>query len=368
LFAAAVVCFLLLFCGDTVRRSLYEQRQDFWLHSEPRIGFTFDIVFDSFDPDALTLRVHATPSLEVLGIAASDLATKLEGLPTHYFFPGEEQDFRFGPISLIDWSEYYSLAGLALIQANDPVHSGELLPKHHTSYSPGSESTVLPPAVESQFKVLGDSALYPFDRYLAVGAATGELAVVFKSQRSRILNQGGRNIDVRTPGYIAHEATAQEMNSWPTFLRGQRMQWPNKQDTYVRDKWIKNRFAVILERPTYLKRLSLLLLMICLVAAVATSLTVERSNWPTKVGAFFLAIWAIRSVLATGAPRYPSLIDFAALAIFVLTAVIVTVRFIWSSPPQTDRRSPVQPARPRSEESDDQDRGETSRHPTDSAI
>ena len=92
--------------------------------------------------------------------------------------------------------------------------------------------------------------------------------------------------------------------------------------------WYRTGFAISVERPLYLRVLTVVLGVIAVISVFIVSLRSEPSAYLLNAVGIFVALWGVRSIITASAPKTPNFVDFGVLALFILQIVIGLVRFL----------------------------------------
>jgi hypothetical protein len=80
----------------------------------------------------------------------------------------------------------------------------------------------------------------------------------------------------------------------------------------------KNRFALVMERPYYLKIMTVVLGVIALLSALYIGFKIPFKDVPIQVIGYVIGVWGIRNILLGDLKIFPSYFDYALLGMYVL--------------------------------------------------
>jgi len=80
----------------------------------------------------------------------------------------------------------------------------------------------------------------------------------------------------------------------------------------------KNRFALVMERPYYLKIMTVVLGAIALLSALYTGFKTPFKDVPIQVIGYVIGVWGIRNMLIGDLKIFPSYLDYALSGMYVL--------------------------------------------------
>lgn len=219
---------------------------------------------------------------------------------------------------------------LALITVVSPIGDvDEWLPVTQTlTFPPGRDTT----SQSVQLPVYGDPIRYPFDqwsfgvlvipqRVLANGAvepipATPGRELLAMSLQSRI----SRLLMTPDPDRAGAEATA------ATLLGAPSNRTPPTMAIYV------------LERPLYLRVLTVLLVLLVTAAAAYAVFLRPLDQLLVNAGALVLGIWGVRAILLGSDSAVLTLVDIALICVILFLLAMITARVLWLVEPRSSLR------------------------------
>ncbi len=151
------------------------------------------------------------------------------------------------------------------------------------------------------------------------------------------------DFDLRSPGFLLRHATGEELEDWPTVAKRASMSFVELNKGASKDKiaavdklsrydpkaWKEDHFALMLERPVFIR------FSACFLGAVAL-LSFPFIVWYSRPKRFllnsvgyFLALWAVRQALAVGAPKTPTVIDYSVMALYLTFVAAIVAKLLW---------------------------------------
>jgi hypothetical protein len=309
---------------------LREQPLDSKLRFNSMSGTKYRIVFDSFDPDSKVVQAHA--SVELFNDAA--YFTDKTFFSSIGIIHPKDVKLSYGPISFEDLGERVNDSGLIVAQFDENIYPSAPDANYGESF---------PPIARCELHALGNTSLFPFDKYLVLGKIWSDIFVektnATKTEKDRFvrLDMESFGIDFRLPGYFARPALQSEL---AVFRKGDEGRTFNPQELAIYQKgrqgqpydpqtWSHNRFAIALQRPLFLRVLTLVLLIVAVCSIVAIGMTSDSKQFVINSASYFLALWAIRGVLEVGAPKTPTIVDYSVLGLYATLVALMLAKLIW---------------------------------------
>jgi hypothetical protein len=300
----------------------------------------FQIVLSSFDPDVKHLSAKVTSHVSV-GVLFSCAFPKIRqavlmgpyapapiGAQCYFAHPVVTDGTTFDPDSdtIKTFFFYREVIGVPF---TDPKY-----------YEPDKPS---PEPITDELGVIGDPGLYPFDSYLVMIRIDGPGFIVDEDRESeqnsadaaeflgiapeKLYKQlapfsGDQSrIKFEVPGFVYSSLDGNGLKSrgvpWSPFQREKDGQRP----AFI---FLEMRRALLLRVTT----------IIVGFLAVAYALIVGCFTTPEEylktIAASFLSFWALRSVLTGSAPKVPTIIDYATMALFALPIGMILFRYLRS--------------------------------------
>ncbi|MCU1320974.1 MAG: hypothetical protein JWM43_623 [Acidobacteriaceae bacterium] len=308
---------------------LQQARVDPILNLSPIGGLNYRLDVTKFNPEFLEAQVEVTPYWQELGALTNEDFVKC-GSP-------DPMKPMFAPLQMTDMSSDFDSFGIASVQGR---LRNILKRPEFSSKQPGKYT--------QQFKMLGKPYLYPFDEYLIVGSVIGEVHLdcdsINKGFSPRV-SEGGFSYAMHLPYMTLRGISGRDFKDWPTegkswaknpmarsmiegSVKMERALGLAGPDEYNDALWEKNRFAIVLERPLFLRQLTIALFLIALTSVVFVAYTTSLDSWAPNIAGIFLTIWAIRSILGSTAPSLPTLMDLGSLVMYLLGISILLIRLI----------------------------------------
>lgn len=252
----------------------------------------------------LNLNSFDTDTQEVKGV----LSFKA-GLP---IWDDKEQTIFYGPLSYSDLTYTYAILR-NFVNLNIGVLRGGTLPVTAFTRS-------LPPPIDFSVKALGDSEIYPFDKYFIMGAVTCQAYVKKGKQKEYVHTKEhseSLNINNYVKGFFIRYPTNMELDQIKrVFIY--------KKESPTVDAGIKemnnhkNRFALVMERPYYLKIMTVVLGAVALLSALYIGFKTPFKDVPIQVIGYVVGVWGIRNMLIGDLKIFPSYFDYALLGMYLL--------------------------------------------------
>jgi len=266
----------------------------------------------------LNLNSFDTDTQEVKGVLnfEAGLSIKIE-------IEKEQTTIFYGPLTYSDLTYDYAILR-NFINFKIGVLRGKILPVG----VPSTKS--LPSPINFSIKALGNSELYPFDRYFIMGAVTCQ-AYVKKGKQKEYINtrEHGEclNINNYIKEFFIRYPTNRELDEIKRVFI-------DKKESLTGDSEIKeinnhkNRFALVMERPYYLKIMTVVLGAIALLSALYIGFKTPFKDVPIQVIGYVIGVWGIRNMLVGGLKIFPSYFDYALLGMYVLLFAGIIFRII----------------------------------------
>jgi hypothetical protein len=260
----------------------------------------------------LVLNSLDTDTQEVRGVLRFE-----GGLP---IWDDQEQTIFFGPLSYSDLTFLYAYTSISNVNLNIRVLREIFLPAEKFTKS-------FPPPINFSFKALGNSEIYPFDRYFIMGAVACQ-AYVKKGKRKEYVHTKKDaeflSIKNNAKGLFIRHPTDVELDQI------KRVSIISKEPPTVNKEANnrENRFALIMERPYYLKIMTAVLGIIALLSAFYIGFKTPFKDVPIQVIGYVIGVWGIRSILMGDLKIFPSYFDYALLWMYVLLFAGIVFRKI----------------------------------------
>ena len=188
---------------------------------------------------------------------------------------------------------------------------------------------------------LGDPAEFPVDKYLVIVRVHEPVIITYEVERAPIALPNSRSIGFDLAGFRLRPATQQDFAKWNTedASKGRSHVVDPDEPQMNESYWGQDGVCVLIYRPPFLRYFAIFLLGVALVGTTAVGLTTKQDAALVNLTGMFLSIWSMRSVAAAWAPKTPSYIDRAAIALFCWTILLLSARLTW-----TWARSKISPA------------------------
>jgi hypothetical protein len=309
-----------------------EDREDFSLHlRELRMDtMRTTVTLDTLNPDTATVIAHLSSNLSEDNLFQFDPSVQKQ-IPelTNMKKDPPQSKFRidYQKPYIDDLSPIFGLLGLRLIFQNTGPPIFDRVKGLLEAEQPHDSNAVL--------SVIGDPRLYPFDRYLILYEVHGCAFLEYAKKTAYI--DSSFQVQPRFPGMVVRELSKQELEGWDgtygrefdLIAKQQKKNYPNIR-RYSPEFWTGPGVAISVERPLFLRELTIVLGL----AAISSMVFVYRLSEPSRyflnsLGTF-AALWGVRSILMTDAPKSPNIVDFAVLVFFIVQIVLVATRFLLS--------------------------------------
>ncbi len=290
-------------------------------------------ILDSFDVDTRIVRGDVVALFST--VPRKSVGSTVATYPAPFYCQSDEKlliDFSKvtifkGPTDswLVDLGRMYSEEGLKGIQDIQPL--GPCDPTQPNSgftvaqtnhwwgqylYLAGSHAALL---------AVGNPRIFPFDHYLVVYRTWIPLLV--QTSNGRIIGVLGlHEVENNIPGFSIRYAAPHEIETWPIPKAAQA-----GTINYNESMWAGKQNAVVVERPLFLKAVTLFLAAVLTVYLIYFALARQLDKLLPDVLGFFLTVWAIRAAISVGAPKIPTLVDYGALCFYVGFVAVVLLKF-----------------------------------------
>jgi hypothetical protein len=249
---------------------------------------------DSFDPIKKT--VNGTLTLQPGSPISDILKYKIRKEPSIFY----------GPLNFQDLSHPFSYLFFDLIKKFTIVSKMENL--RHISYS-----TTYPPPINISVQPIGNPEIYPFDKYLIVGIIT--CPTYFEEENKRIYVdsiEDGESLSIRN------------------LMAGLFIRYPTSGEFKYKDKFndFRNNFALMIERPSYLKFMTIILVIFALGTSFYIGFKSAPENLIIQIIGYIVSLWGIRSIILSDSKIFLSYLDYALLFAYLLLFVGIFYRLI----------------------------------------
>jgi hypothetical protein len=292
--------------------------------------------FDSAMNDARVFRVTILSVDELAGRAQANTqlildkhafvsSPKVKG-PINGKFSLNDLDVRIGPVTTTDLGPNFDAMGTVALA---------LLPEDLVQTEPGSDYRIEPPpAAQEEFVVLGQPRFYPFDRYLIIGVMSCNVFASADKKEFFGVEESHTEVYLRAPNFVMRGASDPELLDWPSpnNFRNSTEASRELQKRALGDS-ISNRkrvFAVVLQRPFFLRFFAVFLFVIAFGSVAYYAVVSEVNAFALQALGYFVGLWAIRQMLVTGGPRIFTVIDYVVLSLYAVLAAILVAKKLWT--------------------------------------
>jgi hypothetical protein len=277
------------------------------------------VVLDTLDPDTSTVVAHVSTSIDEAALFLFDPMVSdqipalkhLDNVPARskyhvYYLRPEVRDL----------SGVFNLLGLRMISQVTYHPVFDRVKDSLLNELPQDRSVVL--------SVMGNPRMFPFDQYQIVCEIQAGAFLEYDKQVAPV--DSGFSVLPRFPGFVVRQMSKEELKGGSSPLREEIDRKAPTADQYNPSFWMQSGIAISAERPLFLRTLTIVLGVVALVSLVFVYLLSEPSKYFLNSLGAFAALWGVRSILTTGAPKTPNIIDFAVLGLFVVQIILVAGR------------------------------------------
>ena len=269
----------------------------------------------------------AQASVQLVLNRNSCLAVSSLRQPNESALPVRTEKFYFGPVEVRDLGPAFEMDGLIPLV---------LLPEWPliSEPSPGFTREAPRPLVV-ELSAVGDPQLYPFDRYVVIGMANSDVLASFDQKSFEDIAGERTEVYLRASGFVLRDAGSKELDEWPTAANKAAIRRDGQFESRVFQDFVKSTtkdefFAVVLQRPFFLKFLSIFLLAIVLVSMAFSILHSEAKAFGAQALGYFLGLWAARQILVAGGPKTFTTVDYTVLILYCVLAACFISKSLWA--------------------------------------
>jgi hypothetical protein len=337
---------ILWFVSDSISRSVDPYETGGYYDLSRISANEVHLSIDSFDPDTAKVHVTATPKFGSLFLI-SEINLKNPNAHISEGLDEDKLDVRLGQVYLSDLSTWMQNFGLQMAQKRfgPPPPSCTVASSHADEQSPSDSWKVLShPLIGSNYTSgLKGASAYPFDEYLVTGRVVREAVLCYEGRSYPVSSD--LNVSIDFSGFSIRDAEANELRNWPNYYNSlppkmfhhmiEQMPEPARQawlnpPPYDVNLWHTTQVALVIQRPLALRRMTILLFGITTFAIFGLAFTCPVGDVPRNFAGSLFAIWTVRGLLNSNAPKSPTLLDFLAMALFASVSVIYICRYAWS--------------------------------------
>jgi hypothetical protein len=291
-------------------------RQDF--ESKYFQRFLGSFPSSSYNNYILNLNSFDTDTQEVKGVLNFDA-----GLSIKIEIEKEQTTIFYGPLSYSDLTYQYAI-WRDFVNFHIGLLRGEILPVE------ASSTKSLPSPINFSIKALGNSEIYPFDKYFIMGAVTCQAYVKKGKQKEYVhTRENGESLKINNyvKGFFIRYPTNVELDEIKRVFID-RKELPTVDAEIKEMNNHKNRFALVMGRPYYLKIMTVVLGAIALLSALYIGFKTPFKDVPIQVIGYVIGVWGIRNILIGDLKIFPSYFDYALLWMYVLLFAGIVFRKI----------------------------------------
>ena len=319
----AVAIIFVLICVGTVSWAIfisYQEETTDWL-----------LNFDRLRLDATSYKVNILSVDEVAAKARANIQmifdrytfvelSKTKG-PINGKFVANDLDVRIGPLRITDQGPTFESIGFLVLQS---LRSGRI------PTVPTPDFTTDPPPVsETEFTLIGDSKFYPFDKYIIVGSVSSIVLASANKKDFFSIDSSHAEVYLSAPNFVMRGASngellgCERLGATPEGLKLEK----KLLEDYPGER--QKMFAVLLQRPFFLRFLSIFLLVITLGSATYYAIVSEVKAFALQALGYFVGLWAVRQMLVGGGPKAFTAVDYIVLLLYAALASVVIAKALW---------------------------------------
>jgi hypothetical protein len=266
----------------------------------------------------LNLNSFDTDTQEVKGVLSSEA-----GLSIKIEIEKEQTTIFYGPLSYSDLTYQYAILR-DFVNFHIGLLRGQILPVEPSS------TKSLPSPITFSIKALGNSEIYPFDKYFIMGAVTCQAYVKKGKQKEYIhTREHGESLKINNhvKGFFIRYPTHLELDEIKrVFIDRKELPTVDAEIKEINNH--KNRFALVMERPYYLKIMTVVLGAIALLSTLYIGFKTPFKDVPIQVIGYVIGVWGIRNILMGDLKIFPSFFDYILLWMYVLLFAGIVFRKI----------------------------------------
>jgi hypothetical protein len=295
--AFLILVFISVIFIATIRRDFESKESQLFLGSIlPKARLGYILTFTSIDKKNQTAK--GTLSLETGPLEPEDYDNKL----------------RYGELAYADLTYVYT--GFSKETADLMATANILMmsAKQKSSFT-GSK----PSSKDVSISMFGNPDIYPFDKYLIVGAVSCPAYLDDRKKLTYITNlKNEQSLCIHNfmPGLFMRKPTQKELSEAKSMVLGKSQVVTEKGADELNNH--KNLFALIIERPIFLRFLTIVLGMIAVGSAVYIGWLARFDAIPFQIAGYVVALWGIRNNLLGEIRSLPLYIDYAMLLMYVI--------------------------------------------------
>ena len=201
--------------------------------------------------------------------------------------------------------------------------------RHPQHFPEFSESQ--PQAAHADVSLSGNPWWYPFDKYFMAADLNCDVILKDDKQQSHKLEDAGYYLSTQVPpNFVIKRATKEDFREFGgPFIRSSDHAVTNAFQSYDPNVWRHGVVVLALHRPLFQRFFAVFFGIVAVVWICVIGLTTETKQLPLNVVGYFLSIWAIRGILAVGAPKITTLMDYVTLELYAILLVVAACRFLW---------------------------------------
>lgn len=199
-------------------------------------------------------------------------------------------------------------------------------------------SKSLPTPIDFSIQAIGTPEIYPFDNYFIMGAVAcpayiqqGKKKEYFHREEYIHTMEEGETLSIKNSmkGFFVRFPTNTEIDGVRIkSVSGDQKEPPTTNGQAKELNNERNRFALILERPLYLKIMTLVLGIIALISALYIGFITPFKDIPLPIIGYIIGLWGIRNILLGDLKIFPTYLDYIVLAMYLLVFAGIIFRKI----------------------------------------
>jgi hypothetical protein len=182
--------------------------------------------------------------------------------------------------------------------------------------------------MEMSLRAFGNPEIYPFDKYFVMCAVKCPAYFIEGGTKKYLENtERGESLSIINSmnGLFIRTPTKSELNQIKaTSLVESTLRPPDDEINNFKDV-----FALVTERPYFLRFMTVVLGAIVFAAACYIGFALPLKNIPVSILGFVAAVWGIRSILLSDTKIFLSYLDYIGLFMYLLLFGGIAFRAIW---------------------------------------
>jgi hypothetical protein len=246
--------------------------------------------------------------------------------PGYPMWEGEGHLKYYGKLSYVNLDYKYIFQTDAIDSYITKLKLGNVL-------SDSSFSKSYPAPIEFTGKAIGKPEMYPFDKYFIMGAVICPIYIV-TGKRKKYLNIGEYSESILMnnfiKGSIIRKLRKSELDGIMSVFILFKYKEASKATYEKVEKLSKfqDRFALVMERPLYLKIMTIMFGIIALTSALYVGFKSPFKEIPLQIIGFIIGLWGIRNIMLGDLKFTLSYFDYSILLLYLLAIAGIIFRLI----------------------------------------